>query len=133
MTKALTCALAALLLFCGAALAADTAGEWKLVKMVVDGQQTVPGDTAPTLTIAEDGAVNGNASINNYFGQANFGENGALKWQGPPGATMMAGPEELMKQESTFMKGLSSTDSSKVEGDTLTLTGEDGTVLEFRR
>ena len=72
----------------------------------------------------------GNAAINRYFGSFEK-ERNQIKF-GPSGATMMAGPENLMKAERQYLQDLSKITSYTLDGDTLTLTG-DGTVLTFEK
>ncbi|HJJ96416.1 MAG TPA: META domain-containing protein [Methanocorpusculum sp.] len=56
---------------------------------------TFPTDKGITLDITADGAFNGQAPVNLYFGTASITD-GSISF-GPVGATKMAGPEDQMK------------------------------------
>lgn len=72
----------------------------------------------------------GNAAINRYFGS--FEKEGNQIKFGPSGATMMAGPENLMKAEHQYLQDLSKVTTYTLEGNTLTLKGE-GISLSFEK
>lgn len=67
--------------------------------------------------------------VNNYFGQYEVDAN-SIKF-GPAGATMMAGPENLMKAESQYLMTLPTVNSFVLEGKKLTLKTADGKELVF--
>ncbi len=67
--------------------------------------------------------------VNNYFGQYEMDGN-TIKF-GPAGATMMAGPENLMKAESQYLMTLPTVNSFVLEGQKLTLKTADGKELVF--
>lgn len=84
------------------------------------------------ITLGFDGKENryfGKAAVNNYFGAYTLeGENLSF---GPAGATMMAGPEPLMKAEHEYLQILSDIKSYKLEGKKLILNGSEGKQLVF--
>lgn len=67
--------------------------------------------------------------INNYFGKYELDGNN-IKF-GPAGATMMAGPENLMKAESQYLMTLPKVNSFVLEDKSLTLKTTDGQSLVF--
>lgn len=67
--------------------------------------------------------------VNNYFGQYEIDGN-TIKF-GPAGATMMAGPENLMKAESQYLMTLPNVNAFVLEGQKLTLKTSDGKELIF--
>lgn len=67
--------------------------------------------------------------VNNYFGKYEMDGN-TIKF-GPAGATMMAGPENLMKAESQYLMTLPTVNSFVLEGKKLTLKTTDGKELVF--
>jgi heat shock protein HslJ len=106
-----------------------------LVKLERDGETLEPlSGSRATLRMRPDGAVGGLATINRYFGAANFSEDGVVTWTGPMGSTQMAGPPELMEQEAAFLQALQSVARWRVEGTDLVLESGDGAVrVTFRR
>lgn len=79
-----------------------------------------------TLIIEKDN-VGGCSGLNLYGGSAEVGD-GKIKL-GDMISTLLAGPEDVMKAESDYMKALSNATGYKVEGDKLILTDKDGAVL----
>ena len=72
----------------------------------IDGTPTL-ASSRPDLTFDEDGRVSGSGTINRVFGPYQLdGESLEL---GTLGSTMMAGPEELMDQESRFLSAFTGT------------------------
>ena len=67
--------------------------------------------------------------INNYFGKYELDGNN-IKF-GPAGATMMAGPENLMKAESQYLMTLPKVNAFVLEDKSLTLKTVDGQSLVF--
>ena len=84
------------------------------------------------ITLGFDGKENrysGKSAVNNYFGAYTLeGENLSF---GPAGATMMAGPEPLMKAEQEYLQFLADVKSYKLEGKKLILNATDGKTLTF--
>jgi heat shock protein HslJ len=108
--------------------AANGAGELdgqSFIATGIEGYEPV-ADSDLTVTF-EDGqmAVNGGC---NTLGSGYTFDDGTLKWDGEPRATMMGCSEELMAQDTwltaLFTKGVDAT----LDGDTLTLTQDDVTI-----
>lgn len=73
----------------------------------------------------------GKSAVNNYFGS--FTKTDKTIKFGPAGSTMMAGPEPLMKVESTYLQDLSNIDGYNLQGKTLILSGPDNLSLTFEK
>lgn len=73
----------------------------------------------------------GKAAVNNYFGS--FTKTDKTIKFGPAGSTMMAGPEPLMKVESTYLQDLAKIDGYNLQGKTLILSGPDNLSLTFEK
>ena len=102
--------------------------KWKLVEM---GQTSFPEKEGEiTISFAEN-KINGNSGINNYFGNCEI-KNDSIKI-GPVGSTKMAGPENLMKIESEYLKLLQNSKTIKLVKNILTLTTSDGKTLKFEK
>ena len=86
-----------------------------------------------TLTFKDKCMVNGKAAINNYFGSCKLDKNGLLEWKQPGfGMTMMAGPPELMKQETYYLKTLVKMSRMYLTAQGLRLENNDGSLkMEF--
>ena len=80
-----------------------------------------------TLDITADGAFNGQAPVNLYFGTATIDGN-SLSF-GTVGATKMAGPEDLMTAENEFFAALNNVTGYKIADGKLVLTDKDGNTL----
>ncbi|HSO07190.1 MAG TPA: META domain-containing protein [Pelomicrobium sp.] len=106
--------------------------EWQLAALRVDGKD-VPllEQGKPTLQIGKDLHVAGRATVNRYMGQMKLSEAGEVSW-GPLASTMMAGPDEAMKQEQVFLAALAKTTRMHVGPAGLLLeTPDHKTMLEF--
>ena len=106
--------------------------QWQLTNMIIDGE-TYPLETKkPTISFTVHGKIAGFASVNKYFGLVEIDEIGNIKWPSPFGSTRMAGPDNLMKQESAFLSTIPKIDLISLTDDKLTLSSKDGkTVLIF--
>jgi heat shock protein HslJ len=109
--------------------------DWHLIRMTLDGEPyPMVENSEVTFACSQEGQVAGAASINRYFGNLKLAENGGIVWNKVFGMTRMAGPPELMKQESVFMDALSKTSRMFLNNSTLILKSQDrSTVLEFDR
>lgn len=113
-------------------LSTITGKQWVLASMTTDGQAQTLADQVPTMTISAVGKVAGSASINKYFGTVEVDGKGNVKWPTPFGTTRMAGPENLMIQETMFLAAIPKTEQISLKGTTLTLSSKDGqTELVF--
>lgn len=78
----------------------------------------------------KDGRIGGTSAVNQYGGPYTAADDGSISF-GDLASTMMAGPEPDMKAEQTYTGLLAKMTSFAVEGDQLTLTGDDGQRLVF--
>ena len=92
-----------------------TGMQWVLKSMKENGQDYPLAGENPFIRFEPDGKVSGFASINRYFGSVQADGEGNLRWS-PLGATRMAGPENLMKQEDAFLGILQKTEQLSTEG-----------------
>ncbi len=95
-----------------------TGKEWGLVGASTDSREL--GLAGITATF-KAGQLSGFSGVNQYSGPYTAKSDGTFK-AGPLVGTLMAGPEPLMKAESTYLKLLEGCDSYKVEAGTLTLS-----------
>ena len=113
---------------------ADIAGiEWQLQKMKTDNQTiALIKDTKNTFSCDENGRVAGVATINRYFGSFSLRKEGEIIWNKAFGMTRMAGPPDLMEQESKFIQALPLTSRVYFKNEKLVLISPDqSTLLEF--
>jgi len=87
-----------------------------LVPVVADSRVTA---------IFKAGAVTGNASVNRYNGTYTTSTDDAITF-GPVTATLMAGPEPLMTQETNYLAAMTATRTYRVSADKLELFDESG-------
>ena len=110
--------------------------EWQLTELVVDGESRdlIP-EARVTLNIDPEGKVSGLASINRYFGGFTMDSKGGITWPAHGfGATRMAGPPELMDQETAFLNALASTTGVYEDKSSLVFSDETGTLrLVFKK
>jgi heat shock protein HslJ len=97
--------------------------EWRLI--AIGGTPALAGSDA-TLRFSADGQVSGSGSINRYNGSYTI--EGARLTIGALVRTEMAGPPERMQQEAEFLGLLASARSFQVTGNTLTISGDGGTL-----
>ena len=100
--------------------------QWILRSMTIDGQSYELAAKKPFVRFDEDGKVSGSASVNRFFGSIRMDEQGQLTWISPLGATNMAGPDELMKQETIFLSSLPKTERIRLEKIHLYMSTTDG-------
>ncbi|MBH0774871.1 META domain-containing protein [Nocardia bovistercoris] len=88
-------------------------------------------DAKPTLRIAEDGAVTGNAGCNRMSGSADVDPSGS-----PVtfhiAVTRMACAPEVMEVENAVLKALDGTATITLDGDTMSLRNQNGAGLTFK-
>ena len=109
--------------------------EWHLQGMKSDSQtiELIP-DTKNTFSCDDNGKVAGIATINRYFGNFRFREDGEIIWNKAFGMTRMAGPPNLMEQEAKFMQALPRTSRIYIKKQKLVMISTDqSTVLEFEK
>ena len=106
--------------------------QWVLQKMIIDGNEYELAGQRPSIKFSNNGQVSGFASINRYSGSMQLDDQGGAPWS-QLASTRMAGPPELMKQESTFLEALSRVQRLSIEGTDLYAQSADGQVeLVFR-
>jgi len=114
----------------------DIAGiEWHLKSIKMDNKSiTLIKDTQITFSCDGKGKAAGVASINRYFGSFRLREDGEIAWSKAFGMTRMAGPPELMAQETKFMQALPLTTRIYLKNEKLQLISTDqSTRLEFEK
>jgi heat shock protein HslJ len=102
-----------------------TAGDiWVLIRI-----EDVPVDPRITIQFPEEGRVAGQAPCNSYSGA----QTAPLPWIdiGPLAVTRRACPH--LDLETTYFQSLDKMAFVETLGDTMLMTAEDGTELEFRR
>lgn len=97
---------------------------------ILDGTSWTLSDNSNVTLAFTNGAFNGQAPVNLYFGSWFVTENGITF--GAVGSTMMAGPEDQMKAETEFFTSLNNVTGYKITDGQLLLTDKDGkTLLTF--
>ena len=105
---------------------------WTLQKMNVDGNEHDLTGDRPYVEFSDGGRISGFTSINRCSGLMQLDDQGRALWS-PFASTKMAGPPELMKQESIFLEALPRVQRLSIEGTHLTGHSEDDQVeLVFR-
>lgn len=95
------------------------------------GGQPVPGDLEPSLVLAPDGKVTGNAGCNGYFGSVIIA--GEAMSFGNLGSTRKACAEPAMVQESKLLNALDSTRGYRLQdGELVLLDGAGSPLVRFR-
>lgn len=107
--------------------------EWHLIKMTLNSDPIpLVENSKVTFSCSSEGEVAGLATINRYFGNLKVNEDGGIIWNKAFGMTRMAGPPELMKQESAYMDALTKTSRMYLNDSKLELRNKDRSyVLEF--
>ena len=82
---------------------------------------------APTLEIAEDGKASGNSGVNRYGARADV-EGSSIRFTMVV-STRMAGPQDRMKLEASYLAALERARRFRVDGTLLTLMDERGSVV----
>jgi heat shock protein HslJ len=103
-------------------------GEWLVSE--IEGKRMV-GETEVVLTFGPDGSFSADSGVNRL--RASYTVDGAALQFSEMLATRMAGPPELMEQESRLMAALEAAQGSSVEGDRLRLMDGGGEVLLVSR
>jgi heat shock protein HslJ len=82
---------------------------------------------APTLEIAEDGKASGNSGVNRFGARADA-DGAAIRFTMVV-STRMAGPEDRMRLEASFLAALERARGFRIDGTLLTLMDEKGSVV----
>jgi heat shock protein HslJ len=106
-------------------------GEW--VAVTIQGVAASP-DRTPTLLFDDAEQVAGHSGVNRFSGNLDSKSlaSGAVR-MGPFGATRMAGPPELMRQEQQFLEALEQARTIKMTAGQLILSNGQTTLLTLRR
>ena len=105
-----------------------TGTEWRLVD--VSGQAALPGSGSRVAFLsfeAEASSVRGHSGVNSFFGP--YALDGQSLRIERLGVTRMAGPPELMAQESAFTGAIQAARSYRIVGDELHLLDGAGAAL----
>ncbi len=102
--------------------------EWAVSS--INGQPVIK-DSKVTMQF-EDGRVYGAGSCNRFMGGYTPGEGLTIQLS-QMASTMMACPEDLMNQESLFLKTLGDVTGYSIDGATATLRTEDGRTIVATR
>nr|WP_029250016.1 META domain-containing protein [Microbulbifer agarilyticus] len=114
--------------------------QWILHGISVDGEeqksrllwQKMVRDR-PYLTCDKLGFVRGSAGSNPYLGKFSLDDDGHIQWRKSPKISRMVGRRDSSDLEKDFLKALPRINRASVEGDMLTLQGDDGTRIEFKQ
>ncbi len=110
---------------CSSSTSSELPGtDWQVGTM--GGAPVIPG-SAPTISFGADGSVSGWDGCNRYGGTYKMDGSSLSITLGP--STLMACPEDVMNQASTFTKGLGETASFRMDKANLTLRDAAGADL----
>lgn len=133
MKKTLFSALVACMAFCNCAnvktnkfsTQPDILGQWTIVE--ANGMSTDSAETTPFILFDDSGRVNGNASVNTFFGQYTL-KGDSISFD-QLGATMMMGREKDMEVEMAVMAALAQCVTLEVQDSVLNAKDHDGNVV----
>ncbi|MBO5675784.1 MAG: META domain-containing protein [Bacteroidaceae bacterium] len=133
MKKTLFSALVACMAFCNCAnvktnkfsTQPDILGQWTIVE--ANGMSTDSAETTPFILFSDSGRVNGNASVNTFFGQYTL-KGDSISFD-QLGATMMMGREKDMEVEMAVMAALAQCVTLEVQDSVLNAKDHDGNVV----
>ena len=91
------------------------------------GFQGAESSATVTALFAKDGTVSGNGGVNQYHATYTSSD-GTIK-VGPVAATQMAGPPDLMAQETAYLAALEKATTYAMEGDIMTLRDSTGAAM----
>jgi heat shock protein HslJ len=93
------------------------------------GLQSLAEGSAITANFETNGALDGNAGINQYSTKYTTSGQGKMTIDAQIVSTKMAGPEAFMTQEAAYLAALPKTASYTIEGDVLQLRDPGGTAV----
>ena len=133
MKKTLFSALVACMAFCNCAnvktnkfsTQPDILGQWTIVE--ANGMSTDSAETTPFILFSDSGRVNGNASVNTFFGQYTL-KGDSISFD-QLGATMMMGREKDMEEEMAVMAALAQCVTLELQYSVLNAKDHDGNVV----
>ena len=118
----------ALLAACTGSASTSVTGDWKLVSY---GSPAAPTPAAPdvdtSIVFGEDGKVNGNVGCNGFGGD--YTVDGNTITFGQLVSTLMFCEGPVGDQETTTLNVFTGTATFVMDGDTLTITSEDGSAV----
>jgi heat shock protein HslJ len=91
--------------------------------------QSLAPDTSITAEFADNGDMQGNATINQYTAAYTYTADGKMTISDKITSTKMAGPDASMAQESAYLAALPKTASYTIDGNKLTLRDASGAAL----
>ncbi|MFZ0013350.1 MAG: META domain-containing protein, partial [Acidimicrobiia bacterium] len=104
-------------------------GTWIVAAYRSGDELVTPDEHAPQAVLTIDGAsISGTMGINRFAGRV---EGGLVV--SPLATTRMAGPPDLMDQESTLLRHLAEADLIEVDGDGMTMGKNGLNTVELRR
>jgi len=101
--------------------------QWTLKEMALDGNEHHFTGERPFVKFGNEGEVAGFASVNRFSGSMQLDGREKIRWS-PFRSTRMAGPRELMNQESAFLQALPRTCRLSLDGTCLYAQSDDGQV-----
>jgi heat shock protein HslJ len=123
-------ALAGMVALTGCSRGGDDADDLPGSKWVLEslGSAPVLDDVLITMELAEDGNLFGSGGCNRYTGTWESESDNALALR-PGGMTLIGCPEDIDNQEQAFLEALSTTDTFRLEDNTLTLRDASGDTI----
>jgi len=109
--------------------------EWNLRQLTKDNVSiALVRDSKTTFACDENGRVTGKSTLNQYAGNLKLQDDGEIIWSKAFIMTRMAGPPELMQQETDFTQALMQTSRIFLKESKLVLMNEDqSNLLEFEQ
>ena len=109
--------------------------EWNLTQLTKDNVSiALVKDSKTTFACDKDGRVTGKATLNQYSGNLKLQDDGEIIWNNAFIMTRMAGPPELMQQETDFTQALMQTSRIFLKESKLVLMSDDqSNLLEFEQ
>ena len=109
--------------------------EWDLTQMTKNNETiALVKDSQTTFACDENGRVTGKATLNQYSGNLKLQDDGEIIWSKAFIMTRMAGPPELMQQETDFTRTLMKTTRMFLKESKLVLMSKDkSNLLEFEQ
>lgn len=104
---------------------------WELSQISKKGQKLPIPEGANITVNFSDGKISGFSGVNSYFGGYKIKNNSILTAE--TAATLMAGPEELMKIELNFFDILQNSPRINYNNTTLSLRNKNGEVWTFKK
>jgi heat shock protein HslJ len=109
--------------------------EWNLAQMTKDSETiALVKDSQTTFECDDTGRVTGKATLNRYSGNFKLQDDGEIIWNKAFIMTRMAGPPELMQQETDFIQVLMQTSRIILDDAKLVMMNADrSNLLEYEQ